>query len=357
LLAPVPGDKPAGLDLRAVPGSAYQVARDARSAAYEQIRQIEKEDKDKRDSLPPPDWEAVLKSSTKALAEHTKDLEVAVFLIEALVRLHKFAGLRDGFRLARELVDKYWDDLYPAAAEGPAARVQPLRLLNNQDRLPHWLVLLPITDGPAGAGYSLAQYQDSLDLKRLDAKTREQRIKQGALAPEKVEQAVNDSPAKFYRNLVDDLSACLDHLRHLGTTLAQKCGGQAPAFDRIREAAQGCLDTVKSLAKSKLESAAPPPPPPNGEGGPNKADGEAPPAAVSGQGIRTREDAFRVLEQVAEFFRRTEPHTVVHHTLEQVVRWGRMSLPELLTELLPDANVRGALFKQVGIRPPEPPKK
>jgi type VI secretion system protein ImpA len=70
--------------------------------------------------------------------------------------------------------------------------------------------------------------------------------------------------------------------------------------------------------------------------------------------IRDREDAFQTLLKVADFFRRTEPHTPVSYALEQAVRWGRMALPELLAELIPDEQPRVTLFKQVGIRPPAP---
>ena len=52
--------------------------------------------------------------------------------------------------------------------------------------------------------------------------------------------------------------------------------------------------------------------------------------------VRTREDAFRALLQVADYFKRTEPHSPVAYSLEQAVRWGRMPLPELLTELIPE---------------------
>jgi type VI secretion system protein ImpA len=53
--------------------------------------------------------------------------------------------------------------------------------------------------------------------------------------------------------------------------------------------------------------------------------------------------------KVAEFFRKTEPHSPVSYALDQVVRWGRMPLPELWTELIAD-DARKAVFKQIGIR-------
>jgi hypothetical protein len=39
----------------------------------------------------------------------------------------------------------------------------------------------------------------------------------------------------------------------------------------------------------------------------------------------------------------------VSYALEQVVKWGRMSLPELLSELIADRSVRDETFRRAGI--------
>ncbi len=52
---------------------------------------------------------------------------------------------------------------------------------------------------------------------------------------------------------------------------------------------------------------------------------------------------------VADFFKQTEPHSPVSYALRQAVRWGRMPLPEFLTEVIPDENVRAELFRRVGL--------
>ena len=44
----------------------------------------------------------------------------------------------------------------------------------------------------------------------------------------------------------------------------------------------------------------------------------------------------RAQPDVAEYFRRTEPQSIMPYALEQVVHWGKMSLPELLSELIPE---------------------
>ena len=68
---------------------------------------------------------------------------------------------------------------------------------------------------------------------------------------------------------------------------------------------------------------------------------------------RSRDEAFRTLLQAADFFKRTEPHSPVAYLLEQAVRWGRMPLPDLWAELIPEEDYRRQLFKLVGIRPVE----
>ncbi len=63
----------------------------------------------------------------------------------------------------------------------------------------------------------------------------------------------------------------------------------------------------------------------------------------------TREDALDGLLRVAEFFKRTEPHSPVSYSLEQAVRWGRMNLPQLLSELIDNEDVRTEMFRRLGI--------
>ncbi|EDM68956.1 uncharacterized protein conserved in bacteria [Moritella sp. PE36] len=47
-----------------------------------------------------------------------------------------------------------------------------------------------------------------------------------------------------------------------------------------------------------------------------------------------RDDAFHQLRTLAESFRKVEPHSPVSYLLEKAIRWGYLSLPELMSELL-----------------------
>ena len=77
-------------------------------------------------------------------------------------------------------------------------------------------------------------------------------------------------------------------------------------------------------------------------------------AASPGQAA-SREDALRALGQIANFFRRTEPHSPLSYTLDEAVRRGRMTWPELLAEVVADTDTRNTILTTLGIRPPPPP--
>jgi type VI secretion system protein ImpA len=66
----------------------------------------------------------------------------------------------------------------------------------------------------------------------------------------------------------------------------------------------------------------------------------------------TREQAFQQLLQLAAYFRRTEPHSPLSYSIERVVRWGQMPLPELLNEIVTEENARNNLFWLAGINKP-----
>src|SRR5512135_344351 len=366
LLAPIPGENPAGVDLHADPSpvSDYYTIKGARTAARAAERQISR-----GEDAPDPDWRSVIDRGAKAITERSKDLEITAYVIEALLRQHGYAGLRDGFRLARELVEQYWDRLYPLPDEdGLETRIAPLTGLNGDEAEGTLMVplnLVPITAVTGVGQFCLSHFQEATATSKIgDAKLREKKIAAGALSMDTFLKAIEETPASFYGNLVQDLAQCSEEFAKLGAALDQKCDGQGPPTSNIRAALETTLDTIKDLARNKLSAVSAAGAAVAGDGaagGPAAAGGGAAGAAaapgVPVDVIRNREDAFRALLKVAEYFRHAEPHSIVSYALEQVVHWGRLSLPELLTELIPDEAPRKNIFKQVGIKPPEPPPK
>jgi len=59
---------------------------------------------------------------------------------------------------------------------------------------------------------------------------------------------------------------------------------------------------------------------------------EAPVTTQTGQ-IDHRDQAFHELRKIADYFKESEPHSPISFLLERAIRWGYMSLPELMQEL------------------------
>jgi type VI secretion system protein ImpA len=372
LLAPIPGEKAAGADLRQdVSSSAeYYRIKDARSAARAAERQGEFGSV--IGMAEAQVWRPIIEDASQALTQRTKDLELVAWLIEALVRAEGFAGLRDGLRLARELVERYWDGLYPTPDEdGVATKVSPIAGLNGsgaEGTLVAPLARIPITEGKSVEPFSIWTVRAALAVEKLPAKDKEAKLKEGALGMEAVAKAVRESNPAFLVNLVADIEESQAELKALGAKLDACCGGDAPPTSALADALTAARDMVRDIAREVLASAAT-------QGAkaaeatasaaaaaaaPASAGSSAAPAAPAAPVIQTevhsRDDAFRLVTLVAEYFRAHEPHTPITLLLERASRWGRMSLPELLAELIPNDAARTTFAQMTGIEFPKPQK-
>lgn len=92
-------------------------------------------------------------------------------------------------------------------------------------------------------------------------------------------------------------------------------------------------------------------PPSENESAPVTRAGEA--SAVAVQAPMTRDTALNQLTEIAAFFVRTEPQSVVGPALRELVRRGRMDVYALLREMIPDDGDRATALQRLGLREPE----
>jgi type VI secretion system protein ImpA len=360
LCMPIPGDNPAGKSLREdfSAKSSYQAIKDAQKAARDAeraaIREEGASDLYARLAACRTGWKPVLELADQITSEESKDLQVVSWWIEALLRIHSFAGLRDGFRLARELIEAYWDQIYPLPDdEGIETRVGPLAGLNGVESdgvLINPLLNLPITAAGSQRAMSLIDFQQAGDLERIqDPSRRAQRVQDGAITLEAFQKAVAETPTEFFTVLLEDITECAAEFDKLTIALDDKCGEiQAPPSSNIRNALTSVREQVEQYVQSRGllvgQTAA-------GSSAAGSSVGQTASANGHTGPIGSRDDAFRALMQVADFFRRTEPQSPIPYMLDQAVRWGKMPLAELLKEMLSE-SVPDSL-RLVGIRPPE----
>lgn len=345
LLAPISADDAVGFDLRqdTTARSLYSRIRDARKAARAAERSNLFDDKSTEAD---EHWRQVFDLSPQALKDSTKDLEIACWYTEALIRRAGFRGLRDGFSLIRQLIENFWDNIYPLPDDdGVATRVAALTGLNGEGA--EGVLIVPIrtthiTEGGQSGPFSYWQYKQAADAQRMtDAQGRGEQIAKNGFSLDDIQNAVEQSSQEFYVNLRDDVRDALDEYKRIGQLLTERCGAQdSPPTSNIVNILTDTLSAITHIARHKL-------PEPALAGG---AEGDAASGSTATSGpINSRAEALKHLGHISQFFRRTEPHSPLSYIIEKAVRWGDMSLGELMHELIPDSGSRSTYSSLTGV--------
>ena len=342
LLAPCIGINPAGRDISYEP--VFDEIKEARRGEMEHLPQGEWKTK-----IKVADWEKAKNLAIEVITSHSKDLQVAVWLVEALGHRHGFAGVADGLMLLDGLLVKFWDSLYPEITDADLDwRIG--RLVWLDDNLPLSLRMLPITaPNEVSEGYGWAHWQESRSVDNLGRQSEaqfKQALEDGKVDSERWEAAVHGTSAAFYQALLADSSAALVAAQTLSTTVDKQFGRDAPGLLNITEALNDVVKLASKLAHDKGAA-------PRGlvelnadlveTGSGERAAGSLAAKAADSGPPRTREDALVRLQEIADFYRKSEPHSPVTYLIEKAARWGGMRLDEWIREVVADENTRSHL--------------
>lgn len=356
-------DAPAGPDLRGdySPQSLYYRLRDARSEARSAERQADAgggEEPRRGETTLAERWRLVRGLASQAL-DNTRDLEIGAWYVEALVRCDGLPGFTLGVDLLSAMAGGFWEIVYPLPDEdGTETRVAPITGLNGQGSdgtLMQPLRKLPLFERPDGSPVALWEYEQSAQLEGIgDAARRQQRLDTGVLPFEALEAEARAAGGEHFANLRTEVSDAIAAWQRLSATLDALAGTVSPPTGRVRDVLARLHEIAVAYAGTAVAA------PASGPGvaavgeharpGPTllpvtASSGFAPPG--------TREDALRALEEIAAFFLRTEPLSPLSYTLQDAVRRGRMTWPELLAEIVPDWSTRATILTSLGIKPPE----
>ena len=260
-------------------------------------------------------------------------------------------GLAAGATLMAGLVDAFWDEgLYPLADEdGIATRVAPITGLNGEGgdgTLIQPMRKFTFFTNPDGRSVAFYQYDASAKLDgEADANKRKQRIAAGVQPFAEMERDARSAGAAWFAGLRSRLREARDSWDRLAKVLDAKAERDSPPTGRVRTVLDEMLQVCSRYAPVEPAEAA--------------AASEVLPAngLVTAPGVaareapETREDMLRQLGRIADFFRRTEPHSPLAYTLDDAVRRGRLTWPDLLAEIVPDESARRSMLMQLGIKP------
>ncbi|WP_405282643.1 type VI secretion system protein TssA [Gaopeijia maritima] len=325
-LRPISDDAPAGEDVR------YEVV-------YDEIRDARESDPD----LPQGEWEterrvadfkAVAKMAGEVLRDRSKDLQIAAWLMEAWIDREGFAGLHAGLDLQRELLDRFWDHVYPEIDDGDLEyRAAPLEWIAGY--LGPRLREVPLN--PAGHGFVAYRagralgYEEAVESDPEKRAARQAEIDAGKVSPEAFDAAADRAPKEWYRALVGDIEASLAAIDALEAFTDERFGDVAPSFRPLREDVAEIERVARRIFAEKLEADPDPveaPPMPTHEssvpGEPQaSASGSAAAAPMSAEPT-SRDDAGGRIASAARWLRRSDPLDPAPYLMIRGLRWGEL---------------------------------
>ncbi|TJZ64614.1 type VI secretion system protein TssA [Chitiniphilus eburneus] len=346
LLAPIPGDEPAGELLR---GSVtYRSIEAARRADDASLPQGTWEHELKR-----ADWDRVSQLAAAALAGKSKDLQLAVWLLEAEINRNGFAGIAACAALIDALCQRYWDGLYPAAPEGDLDyRANMLRWAN--EKLLPALRCIPITATGRDRDYNWADWEQARrneQVKSAAGSRNAPQLEGPSLA--EVSAAVSATGSDAYGWLYCTLADALDAIAALATRVDDLFGADGPSLRTLA----GMLEQIQSLIGSELHK--------RGIHGealrfavPEAAHADDlqveegdfyPPVGGPSGPIAGRSDAYARLSEAADYLQHIEPHSPVPYLIRRAIEWGNLNTVELYQEVFLRLGGQLSIFEMLGL--------
>jgi len=267
------------------------------------------------------DWRAINDAALDALGT-CRDFRLLAHLAAAKLRLEGLQALVDSLGVASHWLENYFDDVYPRIDDDAVLRKNALNYFADRMAVVDALRRVPLVSNRQLGSFSLRHVE----------------IAMGRQAPGEEESgspptealingAFSAAPQEDLTQLVAAIDAGLTALNSIESAMVAKQGVQAAPDTKVLSEVMGRMRDI--VAKHVRAPAA-------AEGDAGAADGTTQAGGVPGQ-IRSREDAIRSLDAVAEYFRRCEPSSPVPMFVDRAKRLIARDFLEVLAELAPDS--------------------
>jgi type VI secretion system protein ImpA len=353
LFAPVSEEKPAGEYLR------Y-------SGIYDEISEARRADENLsqgewQTELKVADYRKVISLAVPTLEKNTKDLQIAAWLSEALVKEYGFVGLRDCLKMLGGLQQNFWETLHPEIDEGDMeGRANAISWAETQVSLA--LRHAKIT---GYAGYSFNDWEDSkifdipdnlemletVEQQKFNA-LRAQADKENRVTANKWREEISLTRRAFCEEVAFLIDECWVAYAEINRVIEEKFDrNQAPGLNNLKKSLSEVHDYVKKLLDEKRAEE----PDEAEETAEDTTTGEdgtvikvAGVATASGA-IQNRQDALKRLNDIATFFQKTEPHSPISYIIQRAVKWGNMPLETWLQDVIKDETVIFQIRQTLGL--------
>jgi type VI secretion system protein ImpA len=298
---------------------------------YDQIKELRRED-DARLSqgvwqMEPKkaNWQEIDRICSNLLQEKTKDLQIAMWLLEAWIATNKIEGFQLGIKLLSALCENFWDDIHPRIDwenRSFISRLSPFYFF--ADKVQEKLVLIPLTESADGfsASHSLSDWMAA----QYNLQTKNSK----GISFKQLRKSILSTNIEFFQTLQANLESCMENLRILYDFITQKCGDDAPSFKKIFD----CLEEIKRITLKNLQDKTPqmreerkaiPP----------KQDAieivdKNPPQEAQPSAGATITQAYATLDDIAFFLEKAQPQSPASSLIKIASAIGKKNFTELL---------------------------
>ena len=273
----------------------------------------------------PPDWANIRASALEALGK-SKDLRLLAHLGAALLRTEGLPAFLSTLTVASQWLDTYWGDVFPLVDEDAVLRRNALNCFGDQMAIVDGLRRLPLVRSRQHGNPSLRDIEIAAgDIPPGESENRPD--------DKQIAAAFASAPIADLNVLLSDVTGGSAALKRIDARMRNEAGlDAAPSFDllsaqlgKVERALRGQLAVHPGRA-ADADGAQP-------DAGTGSTDAPALGVGV----VKSRQDAIRALDAVAEFFRRTEPSSPIPLLVDRAKRLVSKDFLEVLADVVPDA--------------------
>ena len=321
LLQPITADQPCGENLEDTPLLAsfdgYRLFGQARPLDAP----AETDEKRVPKPVGSPEWIEIRDKALEALAK-SKDLRLLATLGTALLRTDGVPAFSETLNVASQWLETHWTQTYPLVDEDAILRRNALNCFADP---------MAVVDGIRRVPLVRSREHGTFSLRDVDIATHQLLPGEGdaQVDENQVNAAFGAMPFDELTALHDSVVSAVASLHKIDASTREAAGSEATPDFALLEAQ---LARMTQVLRAQL--AAHPARPATMEV--DSAAGAADGGSASGV-VKSRQDAIRALDAVADFFKRTEPSSPIPLFLARAKRLVSKDFLEVLADVAPEA--------------------
>jgi type VI secretion system protein ImpA len=271
---------------------------------------------------PPPEWVVIRARALEALGR-SKDLRLLAHLGTALLRTDGLVAFSRTLRVASQWLETYWAASYPLVDEDAILRRNALNCFADP---------MAVIDGLRRLPLVASRQHGMFSIRDIDIATGQMQPSDGEARPDerRIDAAFAEMPLEQLQELQQSVADAIDAVKRIEAAMSAQGGPEAvPGFDSLAVQMVKIDRVLRARVSARTGGAG------VDDTGEGASAGGGPPVAVGA--IRSRQDAMRALDAVAEFFRHNEPSSPIPLLIERAKRLVSKSFLEVLADIAPDA--------------------